>query len=177
MNKLEKIYVDMSGGLGNLLFDCAHAYTIGKKLNVPVEYHLRSSLVFKDKSRGTQYSEFVKWNYLRLFSRFGISLDEINVKQFDGDYQKASIKNFCQHPNHYTNNKAVIINGCWPDFSDLECKEIQDMFEIDKTTKNEIEHQFCDILENQNRVSIHVRRGDFLNYPNLKNLLDETDYY
>ena len=167
----------MSGGLGNLLFDCSHAYTIGKKLNIPVEYYLRTNLIFKDKIRGTQHDEYVNNHYDRVFRGFDIKLTAIDVDITNTEVLHTEIKEFCQNYNNYLDNECVIIGGCWPTFEDLDEKTIQNLFAIDCRTKQDLENKYKDILHTENNVSIHVRRGDFLMYPNLTNLLDDTTYY
>ena len=69
LNNMKKIYSNMRGGLGNLMFDCIHAYTIGKKLNIPVEFHLNTPFFpqWVDHSLGTQLDQWTKWKYERVF--------------------------------------------------------------------------------------------------------------
>jgi len=175
---MNKIIGDISGGLGNLLFDCAHLYTIGKQLNIPVEYHLRSS--FRPSidmiNRDTQINEWKRYKYDRIFRNFDIKFDEVEPTK----YISSSIFSFCKNPGYFLGLGIdhIALRNCWPSFEDLTPKEIQDLFSIDQQTKQEIEEKYGNILSLDNKVSINVRRGDYLLLQNnILNLLDKTSFY
>lgn len=148
---------DLMGGLGNQMFQIAHAYAQSRKHNV--------YLVFKSKSntqlQGFDASKYVNNVYSKLSFNNDIKVDSVinsgwmftpilvnpnYSTEFRGYYQ--SSKNFYGYDN-----------------------EIIDMFSPNENFIDKIKKIFPSIYEDNN-IIIHIRRGDYLKFKEIHPSID-----
>jgi hypothetical protein len=140
------IITKLQGGLGNQLFQWAVSRSLSIKNNT--EYYFDMSYF-----SSPNYSSVVKWNF---------ELDKFNIKlNKPSNFLKLEhiIDNF-----HYKEiNDNSYLDGYWQ--SEKYFIENEETIRLDLKIKNELMiylyHKYSILLENT--VSIHVRRGDYLN--------------
>lgn len=182
------------GGLGNQMFQYAFGRSISIKNNQPfkLDYH-RYEDTRTDSNKGDRIFELNKFNIVGEIA----SMDEIEnfykyykpntlirrffVKYYGYKYKNKPfyIKPFIMEPEeHYTNAsfnlldykfKDVYIRGFWQ--SEKYFKEIEDIIRKDFTLKGKQNKEYYNMLskiENSDSISVFVRRGDFVNLPELQ---------
>ncbi len=154
------IYCNLKGGLGNMLFQIAATKSIsidkGTECSFPNLYHhleyLNSENTYNPKLKHSN-------EYLKLFKNLPTTeLSEIvNVVEYpfeytvlDYNYENVVIDGFFQSEKYFKHNRGEILKLI--DFSFI-CKYY-------------IESKY-NFIKNKKTSSIHVRRGDYVNYPNL----------
>ena len=148
--KMDKVTVKLMGGLCNYLFQiaCAYAYSIknGKELFLTED---DSIVVHKHLST---YEETVL-SKVKLSTSIAANWNRFNEKGF----------NYTEIPNTEGN---VYLNGYFQ--SEKYFKEygtqIKELFTYPKEYVDTVLNKYKDLLE-KNTCSIHVRRGDYLKFP------------
>lgn len=155
---MNKVSIKLQGGLCNYLFQIATAYAYSKKHNKEL------FLVEEDSVKVHQHISSYKDNILNkiTFSK----KEPINWTVY-----KEPGFNYTEIPNIDGN---VLLSDYFQSekyFKDYE-NEIRYLFSYECEFSDEIR----EILKNKNTCSIHVRRGDFLQYPN-HHIVQSMNYY
>jgi len=168
------IYCNIKGGLGNMLFQIVATKSMAKDLNTDCSIpNLNEYLVFLNEETThnpilTHSLEYME--YLDLFKNIktvGPENKNIPVHRFPFNYVNYSlptnsdffIDGFFQSEKYFVHNRAAI----------LEWMKIP-------TKINEIiKEKYSDILT-KNATSIHVRRGDYLKFPDY-HFVQTLDYF
>ena len=175
------IRVNITGGLGNQMFQCAAGYNVARKKNVKLSLDLRR---FKHRH---DHNGFELQKVFNIYSKVKfldntlvfclINLKEI-LHKIDFTYTKFNEPHF-----HYTNrildvSKHTKINGYWQ--SELYFKdyahEIKKIFSFSRKL-NEKNSLIANEVKKSNSISIHIRRGDYLLPNNNKHNTDLKNYY
>lgn len=147
---MDIVSTKLMGGLGNVMFQIAAAYSVALRDNKEMICDTRDMMIphkpytfyIDNIFRKVKFSDTLT-NQKHIgeggFQYFPIPNLEGNVKLF-GHFQ--SEKYFINHKN-----------------------ELLDLFEIDEKTKTNLLEKYGEII-NQDTCSIHVRRGDYLGLPN-----------
>ncbi len=185
------INLNLKGGLGNQMFQYAFALSIAEETNKKITFDDRFS---------NQHNGF------ELGKAFGIKPSKPDateiVKLKISNFKKNQIIKFCSKKNQFIKNfllknslieeklsyqkykvhsdsKILFIDGYWQSalyFKSIE-KMIKEKFEFPPLPELEKNKYGIDILET-NSVSIHIRRGDYLNEKNKKiYCICGEDYY
>ena len=120
-----------------------------------------------------------------LSEKNGLNVNFPNWKyanMFEGDFKECKV-NFNYNQNkwidpgfHYTEipKETTLINGYFQSekyFKEIDYK-IREMFTIKKNIKDAIYNRHKNILDRDNVVAIHLRRGDYLNFPDHHPVMD-----
>jgi len=141
------ISCNLVGGLGNYMFQVAAAYSLSIDNN--------DSCVFNNENIATVHKHFN--TYLPNIFRYLIISNENFSSVYSEPYfhyKKIPYKNnlklngYFQSEKYFKHNREHILN----------------LFSIDDVSKNYIDNKYSDILKH-NTCSVHVRRGDYLRYP------------
>ena len=139
----------LQGGAGNYMFQIAVAYAYGKRYNKKSAFNL-------SESRGQhQHLSTYDDNIFKDIDLYYVLRE--NREQFNEDgFHYQEIPNFL--------DKNILLHGYFQSekyFKDCE-KDIRKMFmSYDIQMSDEINN----LLKNNNTCSIHIRRGDYLNFP------------
>ncbi len=181
------ISVKIEGGLGNQMFQYAAGYSLAKHLNVKFAVDLSSfennnihngyelDKVFNIEVESTKISHSIIGQssigrkFRRLLASFNLNFPGINVYELEDNIYNKFIE--------IRDNSNLI--GYWQSFKYFEnnCLDIFKIFEFQNVDLNN--KIIAQKMANENSVSIHVRRGDYLSNKNaLKyhGVLD-LDYY
>ena len=158
------------GGLGNLLFQVSLALVIGRRNNNKVEYYKYINSYIDKRKNITEYSIFrnleiinkdVKSDNFMIIRENSFEYDEkISNIKLDNRYQYLLFGYF-QSYKYIIEDREYIIN------------------KLENKYEKEIEEKMNKIKEKYNNkkiVSIHVRRGDYLNLPDYHYNLSDKYY-
>ncbi len=162
------IFIELKGGLGNQMFQYAFAYIISLKTGHEVKY------IFRDTNRNTNRELSLQY--------FGIPLNEMTMielfqyQPFHGKLKR--IAPFWNEKYQYTDKSPesslfkilnrfgnVYMRGYWNDkkyFVPYK-NELFGLFKFNIARKYEDINWLSEIKKSKVSVSIHVRRGDYLN--------------
>ena len=172
------IYCFLKGGLGNMLFQIAATKSIAKIKGVETCFpNFSNHLEYANKRWHLQYNEnaqsFQSPNDSNEYRTFLI-LNEVPQKTTN----PVKVYNY---PFHYTNfipkENNFVIDGYFQSekyFIDIK-KELLNTFKPDSSTEAFINKKYGKLLSTKT-VSLHIRRGDYVNLKNLYNILDK-EYY
>jgi len=153
------IKVRLKGGLGNQMFQYAVGLSTAMKLET--ELILDATSFKSDEKRNYDLGQFNiskekkvihKMSYLRILS------DKLIWKVFNEDYIKSNYDK-----NYLSIKDQTILDGYWQCdkyFSDIE-DEIRSTFVV-KPKKKIAFDRLVDKIDNPNSVSLHIRRGDYV---------------
>lgn len=145
----KKVTTKLQGGIGNYLFQIAVAYSYSRKYNKELIFSKEDTLVVHQKI--DSYTNNILKNIK--FNEKSLNYIKFNEKHF----------HFHNIPNY--ENENVFLFGYFQSekyFKDYE-DEIRNLF---MSYDIELKEKISKILHNNNTCSIHVRRGDYLKYPN-----------
>lgn len=150
----------LQGGLGNYLFQIACGYALSLRdnknfvcfLDLVHQIHSNTDLYFNNIFRNIKFSE--KEITFPLYSEPHFHYKEI-------PYTKESIK-----IDGYFQSQKYFLNYI---------EEIKNLFSIDKDTEMYLEEKYKQVLDDPKTCSVHVRRGDYLNFKN--HLPTQTEEY
>jgi len=158
--KKNMIYCNLKGGLGNMLFQIAATKSISIDKNMYCSFpNLKGHLEYLN-SENTYNPKLKHSNeYLKLFKNLPTTTptESVNIVEYpfeysvlDYNYENVVIDGFFQSEKYFKHNRSEILKLI--DFSFI--------------SKNYIEDKY-NFIKNKKTTSIHVRRGDYVNYPNL----------
>ena len=177
--KLKTVYCHLKGGLANMMFQIAATTSIAKDNNMVASFpNLYEQLDYLNKEEKYNPKLNHAAEYAEIFGNLNVShpLGNEPVITFPFHYEKMDLP-----------NSDVIINGFFQSEKYFK-KHKKEIFKIPPKIKDKIEQKYSQYL-NMNCLSIHVRRGDYLNYPDhhpplpveyyekAMNSLPETDFY
>ena len=175
------IKVRLTGGLGNQMFQFAAGYVAAKKCEVNL------SLDLSWFNRRQLHNGFELEKVFNIYSKVNflnntLSFKSINFKEilnkFDRTFQAYNEPHFHYTPKIISIPKRSFLKGYWQSelyFKDFAA-DIRKVFNfynpIDK--KN---YLVADQINQNNSISIHVRRGDYLLKTNINHNVDLKEYY
>lgn len=162
MNKSNEISFQMMGGLGNILFSFATAYSISLKNN------LKFRLYYNHQGYLHTNPNKYKNNLFKNFSNVE------NISNFEVVYEKQ----FNNYEIEIPKNKNIFLHGYFQsekNFIDIRENLIEHL-KPSKEFHDFIDEKNKDIL-NKESVSIHVRRGNYKVLNEYHNLLSPDYYY
>jgi len=168
------IIVNLTGGLGNQMFQYAFGRALAQKHNTNLKLHFTNALfniqrsyeldVFNISASMATRKDLQKFNIIknRVLNRLFYLLDERYGIQFN--------KNIMTQRYPYIFNSKLLgiknnsyIQGYWTD--ERYFKEVENILRKEFTPKKTLDQKNLDILkqiQKTNSVSIHVRRGDYV---------------
>lgn len=157
----ETITANLKGGLGNFLFQIATSFSYSKK-------H-KKELVFNYQNTYIVHKNIEHYNS-NIFSKL---LFESTSRSYDNIYNEHSF-NYNEIP-YFTG--SVYLDGYFQSekYFSSHRDEVLDLFDFGNDTKNLIGQKYSDLIT-KNTCSLHVRRGDYLNHPDVHPTLT-PDYY
>ena len=160
------IYCKLKGGLANMMFQIAATYSFSLDLETECSFpNLEGMIQYLNNDRTYNPSLTHAEEYYKIFRNLKQELPKNEDFFVDGYFQ--SEKYFSRHR-----------------------EQILKLFEIPTDVKDIIEQKYSEILNKLKTTSIHVRRGDYLSFPNhhptqdleyfnesIKHLDSETDLF
>ena len=154
------IVTKLQGGLGNQLFQWAVSKRLSEKYNT--EYYFDLSY-FNTSSTG-------------LVSKWNLEIEKLNLDFKTFQIEKMNLKSITDNFHYQEIDNNSFLDGYWQSekyFIEIE-KLIREDLKIEKSLKNYIINKYP--ILNENAVSLHVRRGDYLNLQNY-HPIQTIDYY
>ena len=175
------IRIKLSGGLGNQMFQFATGFAVAKKNNVRLSLdlsYINQRQLFNGFELEKVFDIYSKVDFLNNPVNFGF----INFKEILNNID-ITFHNFKEPHYHYTNKilnipKRSLLNGYWQSelyFKDYT-QEIRKIFNFSKQLDKKNSLVANEINQN-NSISIHVRRGDYLLKTNINHNVDLKEYY
>ena len=151
----------LKGGLGNYLFQIAAAFSYSKKYNKKLLFN--SSDVYVVHKNIDHYMD-------NIFSKLTF---QNHTEKYDRNYLEPSF-NYNEIPYF---DGSICLDGYFQSdkYFSIFRKNLLDLFEFGQDNKVLINQKYSDIIS-KNTCCIHVRRGDYLNYPDVHPTLS-LDYY
>jgi hypothetical protein len=148
------------GGLGNQMFQIAKAISEGLKNNIPVHFRSRAFIPME----GNQPFKYVD-NIFR-----NLIFDDIKIPT-----QRVSEPGWSYTPTNYLYLEPTEFYGYYQSSKNFleHKKEIQTMFLPTEEFINKIKILYPKIF-NENSISIHVRRGDYLGVSEILPVIDKS---
>lgn len=175
------IKIKLTGGLGNQMFQFATGYCVAKKNNVDLYLDLSWF------NRRSLHNGFELNNVFNIFSKVSFLNNDFNFKKFkfkefinkfDMTYHIFNERHFNYSPEITKIPNHCFLKGYWQSetyFKEYE-NEIKEIFSFNRI-KDEANLKIIDEISNNNSVSIHIRRGDFLLKKNQNHQTDLSNYY
>jgi hypothetical protein len=157
----DTITANLKGGLGNFLFQIAAAFSYSKKHKKELVFNGQNAYIVHQNL--THYKD-------NIFSKLSFITGDEN---YDNRYNE---KVFHYNEIPYFNG-SVYLDGYYQSekyFSNYR-DEVLELFDLGESNKSLIEQKYSDLIF-KNTCSIHVRRGDYLNHPDVHPTLT-PDYY
>ena len=147
---LKMITAKLQGGLGNQMFQWAATYSAAKRYNT--EYFFDLSYFRKEKSKSTRWNLEIK-NFKNILVPESTEPCYFPIREDFGKFDEIKDNTFLS--GYWQSEKYFL------DFAD----EIREKFQFDRKTIKHVVKKYPNILNNS--LSIHVRRGDYLRFPNI----------
>lgn len=154
----EMISCNLQGGLGNLLFQISAAHSLAISNNDISCFNISTTT-------GIQHKNPIKYisNIFRNLNHCTVANSQMyNEPKFSYSpipyKENLTLNGYFQSEKYFKNNRSEIL-------------KLFNILDVDKTY---IENKYSSILKNS--VSVHVRRGDYLYYPNV-HPTQSNDYY
>jgi hypothetical protein len=141
---------NLMGGLGNYLFQIASVYSLALDNNDEAVFNINDSVTGHQPIKNYTNNILSKINFVD----YSLSLKNDCYEPFF-HYQKIPYKANQKLHGYFQSEKYFIHNR----------QQILDLYDIDEESKKEIDKKYGEILVG-NTCSLHVRRGDYLKYPN-----------
>lgn len=155
------IVTKLQGGLGNQLFQWAVSKRLSVKYNT--DYYFDLSYFNTLSSSG-------------LVSKWNLEVEKLNLSFKTFQIKKINLKSIIDNFHYQEINNNSFLDGYWQSekyFIEIE-KLIREDLKIEKYLKNYIINKYP--ILNENTVSLHVRRGDYLNLQDY-HPTQTVDYY
>jgi len=172
------VSVALAGGLGNQLFQWATGYSLSQRLNAPLTLD-GSEIERFDKSLSPRKFELdyfsisggescsgILGKALRWASQIGISAEE--------EFRESGFQYDPKIESAQPGTRLVGYFQSWRYFDNYE-SEIREILAAGATPKPD-SHELRQKLERKSWIGVHVRRGDYLNFPEVFSSLD-SGYY
>lgn len=180
------VVVRLIGGLGNQLFQYAAGKSLSHKLRVPLKIDKSDFKRYKLRRYSLLHfnltSDEASKRELNLFPRRASASRKRKLfsKFFNRGYPTFRQKNLNFDPSLFENKAPIYLDGYWQ--SEKYFKSIENIIRSEFTFKTKIDPLSKEILEkilNCNSVSIHIRRGDYVNnsVTKAKHGILSMDYY
>lgn len=143
----------LMGGLGNQMFQIANAYAQSLKNNVDCFFRPIS----QNSHQGNNVSKYIP-NIFR----------KLNFKDSLSNYQVYHEPNWYFEDRHILWATPIEFHGYYQsskNFLGFD-EKIKELFSIDEPTKNYLIEKYPDLILDKT-LSIHVRRGDYKNFPDI----------
>lgn len=175
------------GGLGNQMFQ----YAMGRSFAIQNSQELQLDRTFLDDKSPREHFTFRNYE----LGMFNIKASFVTNKELEYCHNKAPLQRFLpflkryetfnehmsQIPSKDQNSyKNVYLNGYWQNdffFSSVE-NQIREDFKF-TSEPSAINKEFIPLVERKNSISLHIRRGDYSNVAEIKNVhgLLPLNYY
>lgn len=157
----------LSGGLGNNLFQIANACALSKEydLNLVIDYSLQNAANYKDNTFRPHYVDTV-FAAIENKPLQTLNISVVHEKGFE--YEQQTIPT----------NANVIVEGHYQSYKyfDRYRSEVLDLLKPSADINDYIDAKYPHIVNNNNTVGLHIRRGDYLKYSYHHHNLS-LDYY
>lgn len=150
----------LMGGLGNQMFQIAKAKTEGFKNNIHVVFRPISFIPME----GNQPTKYIN-NILRNLKFDNITEPLVKISEPSFSYNKIE-------PLYHTSTEFFGYFQSSKNFEGFE-NEIKNLFQPTEEFINKIKNLYPFVFEN-NSISIHVRRGDYLGINNILPVIDKS---
>jgi hypothetical protein len=155
------IIIELNGGLGNQLFQYAAAYSLAKEHQEDLAVYL-----------GTM-NKYGTWNY-EIFNFFQIDLEVINFNIFNTHiynepefyYKKINRQNIYKN-NFFLSGYFQSEKYFYKHISGLR-EQFHARLNLSKTI-----YSLYLLIKSKKTIFFHIRRGDYLKYKNIYNIIDE----
>lgn len=172
------VSISLAGGLGNQLFQWAAAYSLSRRLNVALAVETRNierfdsslsrrkyELDYFSISRPRYHPRIIE-KILHRAQTLGISADHV--------FRESGFRFDRQIDRVQAGTRLVGYFQSWRYFSHYET-EIREILSDGATPKPD-SHVLRQKLEGKSWIGVHVRRGDYLNFPEIFSILDGSYY-
>jgi len=154
------VSTNLIGGLGNMLFQIASAFSLSLRDNKKLICDTKNMLIphkpytvyIENIFRKVEFSDSVNYEITLQELGFNFSI----IPKVD---KNIKLLGYYQSEKYFINYK----------------EEVLKLFEIDDTTSEYLKTKYRNLIE-ENTCSIHIRRGDYLHLPNHHPILS-IDYY
>lgn len=162
------IGVNLKGGLGNMLFQIAAGISLSKKIGSSVTFpnlnnhfdYLNHDSCYNPNLNHSH--EYLNLNLIKSLNTFSFNPDKVYNYPFhfveDLPSDNSFIDGFFQSEKYFLDSRDLII----------------EFFNSDIEIKNYIKHKYGEIEKDS--TSLHIRRGDYLNYPDM-HIAQSEDYF
>lgn len=173
----------IKGGLGNQMFKLAAAYKVSKILNkkLLIDLNWYKHQEYNPKLNFREY-ELDFFTNIASFSKFKFeeltALEKYTHLKYKYLKKSESILNDYNYTKNlsFNFNKIRFINGNFEDLQFLPDKKIiKHLFQF-SNRKNYAYEKILKETIDDNSVAIHIRLGDYINYPSIYNILDVSYY-
>jgi len=145
----------LSGGLGNNLFQIANAYALSEKynLNLSIDYSLDNAANYKDNTFRPHYTNTI---FSRIKNEPAQLINPQIHRESSFEYTQPSV----------TTNNDVFIEGHFQSYKyfDDYRSGILDLLQPTDEVNTYLNTKYAHIINNNNTVGVHIRRGDYLKY-------------
>ena len=152
------IITKLQGGLANQIFQWAYGKYLSEKHNTLLYLDTTSYL----NQSGITKREFSLNKFPNL--KYQILPNDRNISNWSNEPDKIRIQTISDYFTHkelnYDNNSHYYLNGYWQ--SEKYFKEIADIIREELQPSSESLEKFSDLPINENNISIHIRRTDYI---------------
>jgi hypothetical protein len=161
------VTIQLMGGLGNQMFQIATTYSYGKKWGLDSKFDLKNCYTPLQGNPSLKYSD----NLFQTLHRFG-ERDNFfgQTYRYDENYQP-----YREIPFFDGN---VILNGYFQNqkyFLGYD-EDVKNLFSFSKESDIKVSDFLLGLNKNKSNTSIHIRRGDYLKFPNIHPTCDLIYY-
>lgn len=155
------VTIKLKGGLGNFLFQIATAFSYSVKHNKKLLLNINDVYIVHNNINNYTDNLFSKINFLNYTPSYESNYNELSFEYNEIPYFDDSLclDGYFQSEKYFLDNREKIL----------------DLFDFGEKTKKKIKEKYYDIID-KNTCSVHFRRGDYLNFPDIHPTLP-MEYY